>query len=462
MSSPTAKSKQQRADGRRGKEIASNERIQDPSSKPSLSPAPTTPVSYTVCTTASEAVTACAVLRTAPYVLVDCEGCDANTLSLVQIGTPHADQIYIFDFIALGPGTPHAAVVCLLADPRVLKVFWDGRNDYSDLLSACGVRVAPSLDLQLIDIHSRAVRNLGYFAHIQRLLRKTSPMSVIKKLQLEDVHVLNGMDHAIQEHSVSVALKDRECRHIQLLSFMAPLRIEHSAAVRQMHAEGRTGDWLLRPLPTFLLDYAAGDIARIAALYDDFVEKLYLTTGNIASMQIYSDIYFRTSLPLTPEECAEGNVYKRSNILPLGVVPRGFGYGAAAKYRLLAEDGLERNFVCDKCAHELPRFCFPFVLTEAKQKSHVRQGRYTGPGDSTAFSFPRSTSCKACTVHLAREEFEQKEAAKKQEKRDEMAKSELEAAAAPGQETPPAPGPEHPPVQQRMKATQPKKKAASK
>lgn len=206
QSRPQFKKKNQQASDH-GRGIASNERTAGPSSKPSLSNAAIAPV-YTMCTNDAEASRACEVLAAAPYILVDCEGCDMNALSLMQLGTPHAEHIFLFDFLALSSPASRIGIVELLSNPFIIKVFWDGRSDYWDLRSSCGVHTAPVLDLQLVDIHSREVRNLDRYAHICRLMRKTFPMALVKKLQLDDVHVLNGMDNAIREHRVDVALKD--------------------------------------------------------------------------------------------------------------------------------------------------------------------------------------------------------------------------------------------------------------
>lgn len=167
----------------------------------------------TLCTTAAEIARACLVLRAAPYVLVDCEGGDLSGPSLVQLGTPHAESVFLFDLYALRDPRDqdsHAHLASVLADLGVVKVLWDGRGDYWELLAACGVRITPTLDLQLVDIYSRVVRGHTHGARLRRLARVEFPLKLLKKLQLEDVHGLNSMDSAIREHEIDTPLKDGE------------------------------------------------------------------------------------------------------------------------------------------------------------------------------------------------------------------------------------------------------------
>lgn len=175
---------------------------------------------HTLCTTTVEIARACLLLRAAPYVLVDCEGGDSSGPSIVQLGTPHAEQVFLFDLYTLRnprDQASHAHLASVLADTRIVKVFWDGRGDYWELCAACGVRTAPAVDLQLVDIYSRAVRGQKHEARLGRLSHRSSPFRLLSRLQLEEVHGLNSMDSAILEHRVEAPLKDGEQLRVALI-----------------------------------------------------------------------------------------------------------------------------------------------------------------------------------------------------------------------------------------------------
>lgn len=213
-----------------------------------------------------------------------------------------------------------------------------------------------------------------------------------------------------------------------------------------MHSEGHADEWLKRPLPKFLLDYAAADIVRIAALFDCFEKKRYLPAGMLPAFEVYSGRYYASSAPSTLEENIEGNVYKRSGILPLNVLPVGFGYASIVRYCPPPLGAQRGDLPCNMCSSRLPRHCFPFVfLTPEDRDQHVKLGRYVGPPTGRA----HSTSCKVCTVHLERERFAAQEKERKQKEREEKER-QAQAEACGGA----ALVEDHPPVAQRVPAKQ--------
>lgn len=161
-----------------------------------------------------------------------------------------------------------------------------------------------------------------------------------------------------------------------------------------MHADGHAEEWFSRPLPPFLIDYAAADVVRIAALYDYFEKNGYLDTAVIEVLQSCSDIYHHTSPELTPEEMVDGNVFKRSGILPMNVFPPGFDVRSPSDPLSVSQ-----CLTCDKCSLHLPPACFPFSLALSERNRCVAKGRFVGIDEE----FERSGSCKVCTLHLERQ-----------------------------------------------------------
>lgn len=169
---------------------------------------------YTLCDTADSASAAIASLSSASILFLDCEGRDLGTdigaLSLIQVGAPDVPSIYLFDALLL-PSHSLQPLLTLLASKEPMKVVWDGRMDYVELLFSLGTRLAGVLDLQVADVASRARRGESDFRRMGRLGRWDFPISQVKKLQLEGINTLNSLDSALREHGVSgVAPKPSE------------------------------------------------------------------------------------------------------------------------------------------------------------------------------------------------------------------------------------------------------------
>ena len=75
--------------------------------------------------------------------------------------------------------------------------------DYSELFFSYTCPIENVLDLQLADILSRVKRGQNDRQRLDRLARRAFPRSEIRKLQLEEVHALNGMDGAVREHGIT-------------------------------------------------------------------------------------------------------------------------------------------------------------------------------------------------------------------------------------------------------------------
>ncbi|EJD01977.1 uncharacterized protein FOMMEDRAFT_58981, partial [Fomitiporia mediterranea MF3/22] len=166
----------------------------------------------TICDNQGSTSRARRILANAPYVLFDCEGHNSKcrdgseSLSLVQLGTPHAEEIFVFDMLALKDSNRATrSVLSLINSPKILKVGWGGVQDYTTLWRIYNTPMQAFLDLQIVDIQSRIHRREPRKVQISRLASDHFPSSVIEKLQIDGVHALSTMDKALVEHGINGA-----------------------------------------------------------------------------------------------------------------------------------------------------------------------------------------------------------------------------------------------------------------
>ncbi|EJD01980.1 uncharacterized protein FOMMEDRAFT_157145 [Fomitiporia mediterranea MF3/22] len=274
---------------------------------------------YTICTTEESVSKAVEVLADAEYIILDCEGRDlgsaSGALSLISLGTPHASDIFLFDILLL----PHHALQILFnavlsltpAARAKTKVVWDGRMDYSELFFSYTCPIENVLDLQLADILSRAKRGQNDKQRLDRLSRRAFPRSEIRKLQLEEVHALNGMDGA-------------------------------------------------RPLSSELLSYAASDIVRIAGLYDHFLGHGYLEPME----QLWELSARYVSIHRTSGKPDDNDIFVRGPCLPLSI-----SLSETSGSTVSIVDGSGR--ACSGCRRTIAIYNFPFVSLRKKHKSKI-------------------------------------------------------------------------------------------
>lgn len=88
------------------------------------------------------------------HIYVDCEGknlgCPGGKLGLVQVGVE--DETYIIDVIKYKEALP--ALKKVLEDKRLIKIMWDGRNDFSELWHGHRIHLRNVIDLQLVRIYA--------------------------------------------------------------------------------------------------------------------------------------------------------------------------------------------------------------------------------------------------------------------------------------------------------------------
>lgn len=163
-----------------------------------------------VCGTARSVKDAEAVLSVSPTIFVDCEGVNlgvhGGTLSILSLGviprdSPQRLNIYLIDVSCLSR-VLLSPIFDLLASPKVTKVLWDGRMDYSALYHGFGVRMRNVIDLQVVDILSRESRDTPE-QHLQRFsgyIRASLLRGSKSRQRYAGLHRLNSLLCAVKEH----------------------------------------------------------------------------------------------------------------------------------------------------------------------------------------------------------------------------------------------------------------------
>ncbi|KAH8112377.1 hypothetical protein DFH11DRAFT_1744979 [Phellopilus nigrolimitatus] len=285
---------------------------------------------FMLCTTNESVEEAVPILSNAEYLILDCEGRDLGFCS----------------------------TLCSLTLLR------HGRMDYVELFYSYSCPIENVLDLQLVDVLSRKGRGESDYVRMRRMGRRSFPLSEVKKLQVEEVYVLNSMDGAVREHGIEgIQLKDA------------------------------TSGWMVRPLTDALLEYAASDIIRIAALYDHFRARGYLeqTQRLRAQSMLYVTMHHTAGKP------EQENIFLRGPYLPLCVLqPVSLDDGDKAPWRCIRRaDSDEQGIQCMACKRTMLDVHFPL------RSAAVLNGAYVGNKNGKA----RTQICKICTLILAKKQY---------------------------------------------------------
>ncbi|KAI5995950.1 ribonuclease H-like domain-containing protein [Pisolithus albus] len=248
------------------------------------------------------------ILADSPVLIIDCEGRNigvlGGALSLVCIGTERAEQIFVFDVLALEPFKSHLQpLLRILTDSAVKKVMWDCRNDFLEIQNEYNVMMTGIIDIQLAEIQARTtVKREGDFQHKCRFTRggcSVPLQTIIQNAELFfEVHRLQGMDACIRQAGLPTAGKDPE--------------------VIAMHRAAGSSVWMNRPLPPKLLAYAAHDIELIGALYEDFKRSAWITPTNepllvVQSMRYAYSLFYQGRVP-------DDDPLGQAAVLPLDVL----------------------------------------------------------------------------------------------------------------------------------------------
>ncbi|KAI6026635.1 hypothetical protein BKA83DRAFT_4030770, partial [Pisolithus microcarpus] len=222
------------------------------------------------------------------------------------IGTERAEQIFVFDVLALEPfKSRHQPLFRILTNPAVKKAMWDCRNDFLEIQNEYNVMMTGIVDLQLAEIQARTtVKREGDYQHKCRFTRGgcSVPLQTINQNAelFFEVHRLQGMDACIRQAGLLTAGKD------------------HTSEVVAMHRAAGSSIWMNRPLPPELLAYAAHDIELIGALYEDFKKGAWITPTNepllvAQSMRYAYSLFYQGRVP-------DDDPFGQAAVLPLDVL----------------------------------------------------------------------------------------------------------------------------------------------
>lgn len=163
--------------------------------------------SYTLCSDQPTLQNALADLTQADRLFFDCEGDNlgeqGGSISLITLRTP-TERNFIIDVLSIERVTLQP-LLDLLSSPNVQKVVYDGRMDYSALTRELTCTLQNVVDLQLVDVKSRAARGEGQAEQFRRLWpyiprgEVTAPQN--RALYLP-VHKLCGLRQCMKEHDV--------------------------------------------------------------------------------------------------------------------------------------------------------------------------------------------------------------------------------------------------------------------
>ncbi|KAI6125999.1 ribonuclease H-like domain-containing protein [Pisolithus croceorrhizus] len=263
---------------------------------------------YVYCNELPSVAYATRILADCSVLIIDCEGRNigvlGGALSLLCIGTERAEQIFVFDVLALKPFKSHLQpLLHILTDSTVKKVMWDCRNDFLEIENEYNIMLSGIVDLQLAEIQARTtVKREG---DLQRRLRFTRGVRAVPMRTIDQnpelffqVHRLQGMDACIRQAGLSATGKDPE--------------------VVAMHQAAGSSIWMNRPLPSKLLAYAAHDIELIGTLYEYFKKSAWITPANepllvVQSMRYAYSLFHQGRVP-------NDDPFGQSAVLPLDVL----------------------------------------------------------------------------------------------------------------------------------------------
>ncbi|KZO93008.1 hypothetical protein CALVIDRAFT_519588 [Calocera viscosa TUFC12733] len=283
---------------------------------------------YVLCSSEQDVLRAMGVLCQVEYLILDCEGRNLGredgVLSLVCVGTPY-DDVYVFDAVTLRRGTATMdALLDLLSNKAVIKIMWDGRMDYLEILLTFGIHIDGVLDLQIAEVVSRfAVRGETEDDHIRRLQNSFFGFTLVRSIphMFKDVHLVIGMQKCLD----MLGLGDR---------------FQKDPVVQAMHSANQTHRWLERPLEPRLAAYAAQDIRLLGVLYDTFCKLGWILPSHRPGLVAHSARY--VSLFQTREASVAYSRRRAWTVLPLDILDEPHG----------------TLYPCGMCQRALSKHCF--------------------------------------------------------------------------------------------------------
>ncbi|KAI0759904.1 ribonuclease H-like domain-containing protein [Irpex lacteus] len=258
------------------------------------------------CGTVNSVKKAMTNLSSSQFIFMDCEGVELGvvggalsilSLGVIPRGSPNTLKIYLIDATNLSVSRLRP-LFDLLASPKVIKVVWDGRMDYSALYHEYGVQMRNVIDLQVADILSRVSRDTPA-QHLQRFKGYVQANLLDKadvKKRYQKLHRISSLYQATQEHKPAGYQQFRKAQ------------VDHNI-------------WgTARPLPADHVRYAAMDIEMIAALYLKFHALGYISPPKILSITSKSARYIGFWTDRQPTTAMRGNYFFGNAFLPLELI----------------------------------------------------------------------------------------------------------------------------------------------
>ncbi|KAI0759903.1 ribonuclease H-like domain-containing protein [Irpex lacteus] len=267
------------------------------------------------CDTVKSVKNAITILSTSEIIFMDCEGVElgvvGGSLSILSLGVISGGpinvlNIYLIDVTRLSVARLRP-VFNLLASPITTKVVWDGRMDYSALFHGFGVHMQNVIDLQVVDVLSRASRDTPaqHFQRFNGYIQAGLLDRAQCKIRYAKLHRISSLLQAIKEHEPA--------GHQQFDKVHVDHEIWGSA----------------RPLPAEYIKYAAMDIEMIAALYQAFLSRRYIAPSNVISLTAKSSRYISFWADRQPTTATRKNYFVGNAFLPLELVDDISDYAAA-------------------------------------------------------------------------------------------------------------------------------------
>ncbi|TFK80693.1 hypothetical protein K466DRAFT_503441 [Polyporus arcularius HHB13444] len=332
----------------------------------------------TLISTYEQAAAAAQALTRYSTLILDCEGQDFNrpggVLSIISVGTyPPSEIVYLFDVLALQDKENPllAPLFCLLSDPGVGKLVWDGRGDFLELWLTYGVVVEGILDMQLAEVIRRPAymksHTLNYFSKSKAVMRDLE----------SNPHLLDGIQRLVGlDHCAGILRVLDECGG-------------EDPAVTTLHETDGGSMWLNRPLPPMLRDYAARDIQLISRVSDVILPRVDMEQLREASAR-YMRVY-------PTRELKEAHVpLELSKFAPLDVID--------------APPPGTPAYPCARCGRMLSLSCFatrePTAVAEGAEREPDASVQDQGPSAGHRW---RWTMCRLCVLIAVRKSEAQME-----------------------------------------------------
>ncbi|KZT54189.1 hypothetical protein CALCODRAFT_457117 [Calocera cornea HHB12733] len=311
---------------------------------------------HMLCCSEQDVRKAVKVLQRAAYLVLDCEGRNLGredgVLSLICVGTP-AGQVYLFDAVSMRVGVMQL-VLDLLCDEKVVKIMWDGRMDYLEILLGYGGALAGVLDLQIAEVVSRyTARAEKEDERLGRLQNSFFGSTLVRSLPVafEGAHLVIGMQKCLDLLGLGEENKK-------------------DPVVQAMHANNQTHRWLERPLEPRLAAYAAQDIRLLALLYNTFGMLGWIFPEQLPGLMAQSARYI--ALFRTREASVAYSRRRAWTVLPLNILdaPMGTLFSCETCNRTLSKDSFLLGFVGLLAYRN--RFCRVCWVVGEKRREDVR------------------------------------------------------------------------------------------